>query len=286
MRSTPEKVFEYFASVRTLAGEVFMTPADLMRATVPVPVFTPSESNRIIEIDREEFNKVMALMRAQNRQGARYKDGRLGQKAVSVENGGLLELEFSHCDHRSQGTISAKYFAPSLVASADINHINRLLNRVDEFEIRPQLTGIRITFEEFEEFAELRKKLQSFSLAIFSYGKVNGALTKNDFQRAASQVCGVAVTNNMVDIIFHAFDANRDGSLSVNEFVRVLQRRESDISQEGYRGLISCWLNCATTAHQLSCVFNVIGLHIIVILCHKSIISIKYGHRCFVPNSA
>ncbi|PON68496.1 hypothetical protein PanWU01x14_094670 [Parasponia andersonii] len=94
MRSTPEKVFEYFASVRTLAGEVFMTPADLMRATVPVPVFTPSESNRIIEIDREEFNKVMALMRAQNRQGARYKDGRLGQKAVSVENGGLLEYFF------------------------------------------------------------------------------------------------------------------------------------------------------------------------------------------------
>ena len=45
------------------------------------------------EIDREEFNKVMALMRAQKRQGAQYKDGkRLGQKAV--EKGGLLEYFF------------------------------------------------------------------------------------------------------------------------------------------------------------------------------------------------
>ena len=45
------------------------------------------------KIDREEFNKVIALMRAQKRQGAQYKDGkRLGQKAV--EKGGLLEYFF------------------------------------------------------------------------------------------------------------------------------------------------------------------------------------------------
>lgn len=47
LQSPPEKVFEYFASVRTLGGEVFMTPADLMRAVVPV--FPPSESNRVRE---------------------------------------------------------------------------------------------------------------------------------------------------------------------------------------------------------------------------------------------
>ncbi|PON89138.1 EF-hand domain pair [Trema orientale] len=98
----------------------------------------------------------------------------------------ILRLEFSLYDHRLQGTISAKDFALSLVASADINHINRLLNRVDEIETEPQLTGIRISFEEFKKFAELHEKLQSFSLAIFSYKKVNGVLTKNDFQRAAS----------------------------------------------------------------------------------------------------
>ncbi|XP_030478260.1 calcium uptake protein, mitochondrial [Cannabis sativa] len=338
MQSPPEKVFEYFASVRTPAGEIFMKPADLMRAVVPV--FPPSESDRVREgflrgervsgelhcapsnffmlfdtnndglisfaeyillvtllkipdssfsvafkmfdldnngeIDREEFSKLMALMRAQTREGAQCKDGRrLWPKAVSTENGGLLEyffgkdgktplrherfdqflrdlhneilwLEFSHYDHKSQGTISAKDFALSLVASADINHINKLLNRVDKIETEPRLADIRITFEEFKEFANLRKQLQSFSLAIFSYGEVKSSLTKMDFQRAASQVCGVSVTNNVVDIIFHVFDANCDGRLSVNEFLTVLQRREGDSSEGGYRGLISCWLNCAT----------------------------------------
>jgi len=59
------------------------------------------------------------------------------------------------------------------------------------------------------------------------------------------QVCGVCITDKMVDIIFHVFDANRDGSLSVSEFVRVVQRREDISSGSGFKGLISCWLNCA-----------------------------------------
>ncbi|XP_057969594.1 calcium uptake protein, mitochondrial-like [Malania oleifera] len=342
MQSPPEKVFEYFASIRNPEGEVFMTPADLMRAVVPV--FPPSKSNRVREgnlrgervpgdlhcapskffmlfdtdndgfisfaeyiffvtllsipessfsvafkmfdldnngsIDREEFKKVMDLMRTQNRQGAQHRDGlRVGLKvADSVENGGLVEyffgkdgntclkhgkfvkflkdlhneilqLEFAHYDYKLCGTISAKDFALSLVASADISHIHKFLDRVDELDNEPRLKGIRITFEEFKDFAELRKQLQPLSLAIFSYGKVNGLLTKTDFQRAASQVCGISLTEKVVDIIFHVFDSNRDGNLSSDEFVKVLQRRERDVSQPreaGFMGLISCWLNCAT----------------------------------------
>lgn len=75
-----------------------------------------------------------------------------------------------------------------MVASADINHIDKLLDRVEALNKEPQFRNIRITYEEFKDFAELRKKLESFSLAIFSYGKVNGELTKQDFQRAASHV--------------------------------------------------------------------------------------------------
>lgn len=48
------------------------------------------------EIEKEEFKKVMALMRAQNRQGAQHRDGlRTGLKfSGSVENGGLVEYFF------------------------------------------------------------------------------------------------------------------------------------------------------------------------------------------------
>lgn len=48
------------------------------------------------EIDKEEFKKVMALMRSHNRQGAHHKDGlRTGLKFNdSVENGGLVEYFF------------------------------------------------------------------------------------------------------------------------------------------------------------------------------------------------
>lgn len=346
LQSPPEKVFDYFSSVRRPSGEVLMTPADLMRAVVPV--FPPSESDRVREgylrgeripgdlycppskffmlfdmnndglisfpeyiffvtllsipessfevafkmfdldnngeIDQEEFRKVMALMRSQSRQGTQHRDGkRVGLKVKdSVEEGGLLEyffgkdgqeklkhgrfvqflkdlhdeilrLEFSHYDTRSVGTISAKDFALSLVASADMCHLNKLLDRVDEIDGEPSLRDLRISFQEFKDFAELRKMLQSFSLAIFSYGKVKGLLTKRDFQRAASQVCGISITSNVVDIIFHLFDANRDGNLSSKEFIRAVERCESNgaqVREAGVKGLISCWSSCASSCNS------------------------------------
>ncbi|KAG8471953.1 hypothetical protein CXB51_036799 [Gossypium anomalum] len=344
LRSPPEKVFEYFASFQTPEGELFMRPADLMRAVVPV--FPPSESHLVRdgyltgerspgelrcdpseffmlfdinsdgfisfkeyiffvtllsipessfsvvfkmfdadnngEIDKEEFKKVMALMRANNRQGAVQRDGlRFGLKVSgSVEDGGLVEyffgkdgkarlqhdkfvqfmrklqdeilrLEFDHYDYKGRGTISAKDFALSVVAAADMSHLDRLLERVDALNDKPQLREVRISLDEFKHFAELRRKLKPISLALFSYGKVNGLLTKDDFKRAASHVCGVSLTDNIVEIVFHVFDSNKDGHLSWDEFVRVLRKRERDIAQpveSGIMGLKSCCWNCSSNS--------------------------------------
>ncbi|CAL1388028.1 unnamed protein product [Linum trigynum] len=226
------------------------------------------------EIDEEEFKKVMALMRAHNRQGAVHRDGlRTGFKVSGcVENGGLvdyffgsdgtkllqcdnfmqfmtnlqdeiLRLEFAHYDYKSRGTLLAKDFAFSMVASADLGHLDKLLGRVEDLDNDVNLREMQITFEEFKNFVELRKQLRPFSLALFSYGKVNGLLTKEDFQRASSQVCNIPLSDNVVDIIFHVFDIDRDGHLCSKEFVRVLHRRERDIAhpmETGMMGLLSC----------------------------------------------
>ncbi|KAI3973923.1 hypothetical protein MKX01_030499 [Papaver californicum] len=229
------------------------------------------------EIDRDEFKKVMTWMRALNRQGAHHRDGKRTGLKVSypVENGGLLEyffgkdgtsclqhekfveflrnlhneillLEFNHYDYKGRGTISAKDFALSTVAAADMSNINQFLDRVDKLDNEPHLSEIRITLEEFMAFAEIRKKLAPLSLAIFSYGRVNGLFTKKDFQRAASNVCGVTLSDKVVDIIFHVFDTNADGNLSANEFVRVLHRRESGMGQTVTElGVVGSLLNCA-----------------------------------------
>ena len=45
------------------------------------------------------------------------------------------------------------------------------------------------------------------------------------------KVCEISITNNVVDIIFHVCDENREGNLSSDEFVRVIQRRERNNSQ-------------------------------------------------------
>lgn len=82
----------------------------------------------------------------------------------------------------------AKDFALSMVASADMRHLSSLLDRVDKLDNVPDLRDTQISFEEFKNFAELRKKLQPFALALFSYGKANGMLTRKDFKRAAFHV--------------------------------------------------------------------------------------------------
>lgn len=103
----------------------------------------------------------------------------------------ILRLEFAHYDYKSQGSISAKDFALSMVASADISHINKFLDRVEDLDDKPHFRDLRITFEEFMSLAKLRKELQSFSQVILSYGKVNGLLSKQELKGAAKQVWSI-----------------------------------------------------------------------------------------------
>ena len=59
----------------------------------------------------------------------------------------VIRLEFNHYDVKSVNTIPAKDFALSMVASADMNHISKLLDRADMLGNDPYLKDLRITFE-------------------------------------------------------------------------------------------------------------------------------------------
>jgi hypothetical protein len=118
-------------------------------------------------IDREEFKKIMALMRSFNRQGATHKDGlRIGLKVGQpVENGGVVEfffgndgngplhydkfakflkdlhdeiirLEFSHYDVKSSKTIPAKDLTPQTFVSG---YFKRLKTRTRKTLIKSVL---------------------------------------------------------------------------------------------------------------------------------------------------
>ena len=48
--------------------------------------------------------------------------------------------------------------------------------------------NVHLQLQEFKAFADLRRRLEPLSMAIFAYGKVNGLLTKEDLKRAAQHV--------------------------------------------------------------------------------------------------
>ncbi|KAK2452900.1 calcium uptake protein, mitochondrial [Trifolium repens] len=181
------------------------------------------------EITKEEFKKVMALMRSHHRQGVQHRDGlRTGLKGDNQgriqESDGIdaissstrcstqgwtanwskgkdgksslqldkfvqflrdLNDEFCStqvstlslvfCSYVRQDSLSSRCtgssspceFALSMVASADTSHLGKLLERVDELNNDPCFKDVRINFEDFKNFAELRKKLLPLSLALF-----------------------------------------------------------------------------------------------------------------------
>ncbi|KAG0570641.1 hypothetical protein KC19_6G176800 [Ceratodon purpureus] len=235
-------------------------------------------------IDREEFKKVMAWMRDQNRFGRSHSGGRRTGLHVSgdVENAGLVELffgrdgqrqlsmdqfekfmkdlhseiihlEFAHYDFDGQGTISATDFGLSMTASADLSKINHYLDRVQDLATIPHFAHMRITIEEFIQFATLRKKIPVMALAISSFGKIQGKLSKDDVKRAAAKICHAPISDAVVDIIFHIFDTDADGVLSMDEFLGVLQRREREVADPTDTGFVQyfkCMVGCASNCQK------------------------------------
>ncbi|RYR59776.1 hypothetical protein Ahy_A05g025748 [Arachis hypogaea] len=65
-------------------------------------------------------------------------------------------------------------------------------------------------------------------------------------QSEVKKVCGITIIDAVADISFYVFDANQNENLSADEFIKVIQRRESSATREGMGSLLSCFWNCAT----------------------------------------
>ena len=61
---------------------------------------------------------------------------------------------------------------------------------------------VYLLLQEFKAFAYLRRRLEPLSMAIFSYGKVNGLLTKQDLKRAAQHVSFLSPSLACLFILF------------------------------------------------------------------------------------
>ena len=82
---------------------------------------------------------------------------------------------------------------PIDICESDIRHFWRL----------PELGFIFCTMQEFCQFAELRKKLPMMALAISSFGKIQGKLSKEDVRRAADKVCFFRFLEVIIKFQFH-----------------------------------------------------------------------------------
>ncbi|KAK9834607.1 hypothetical protein WJX74_005603 [Apatococcus lobatus] len=140
----------------------------------------------------------------------------------------LVHLEFSFYDEKNTGFITGKDFARSIVAGADVKLIDSLLNRVDELDDR--LASYKVSEQQFETFIKLERELQRLEVAIELYNRIAEKFDRSDLQRACRMITGHKLDPPLMDIIFHMFDTNHDGSLASKEFIKVLRQR-SGIAQ-------------------------------------------------------
>eukprot|EP00899_Mesostigma_viride_P015406 jgi/Mesvir1/23867/Mv10663-RA.1 len=166
----------------------------------------------------------------------------------------VKEEEFRLYDVRGSGTISARQFAWSLIASADHDHLDKYLGRILTLTEYSE----RIWFDEFVAFANLRLGLRTLMMALTAYQNVTGSVLKKDFKRAAKLVLGAdapEISDVMVDIVFHLFDVDGDEHLSLKELKMALEsnplnkfsnslRDGSVVDTRGYNKLTRCHRSC------------------------------------------
>lgn len=135
----------------------------------------------------------------------------------------LAEHEFSHFSGGSS-EMDAGEFAVATVAHVPQTRLKQLLPRVAR---AADLPG-SITLSEYMAYRNLAESLQPLAAAmrlLDARTPVKG-LSRQEFKRAAaaaSEGGEPVLTDTQVDVIFEVFDADRSGTLDVDEFVSALK---------------------------------------------------------------
>eukprot|EP00735_Rhodelphis_limneticus_P002409 TRINITY_DN1326_c0_g1::TRINITY_DN1326_c0_g1_i1::g.20121::m.20121 TRINITY_DN1326_c0_g1::TRINITY_DN1326_c0_g1_i1::g.20121 ORF type:complete len:412 (-),score=97.12,sp/Q9SZ45/MICU_ARATH/37.50/3e-70,EF-hand_1/PF00036.27/2.1e-05,EF-hand_1/PF00036.27/1.3e-08,EF-hand_1/PF00036.27/0.059,EF-hand_1/PF00036.27/0.035,EF-hand_1/PF00036.27/1.9e+03,EF-hand_1/PF00036.27/2.5e-05,EF-hand_7/PF13499.1/1.5e-06,EF-hand_7/PF13499.1/5.5e-08,EF-hand_7/PF13499.1/0.00053,EF-hand_7/PF13499.1/0.15,EF-hand_7/PF13499.1/0.001, len=327
--STPEKVFETFASIRK-DGHWFMTPSDFMRSITPntralgkgiggtgrefsaiqhaghmpdaqIPKFfqlfdvdgdglisfseylffitllsIPDNHLKIAfkmfdvdgsgQVDRDEFKAMMTVMRNKTAQGKQ-------QRSAGIEDGGLvslffgkdghgrltydefekfmralrrevLHLEFDHFDIENKGHLTLHEFGQALISNADVD-IETYLQRCDRLLNTPG----KITFDQYYDYHEFLKQLDSVETAMETYTATNATFTKETFSRVARAVTNVHISHSMTEVIFQVFDSDGDGHLQPEEYLRIMRKKSKNEvllgnRDTGFVRMFSCLKDC------------------------------------------
>ncbi|KXZ48149.1 hypothetical protein GPECTOR_30g245 [Gonium pectorale] len=135
----------------------------------------------------------------------------------------LVKLEFAHYDNLGRGSMAPVDFAHSLVATADVRHIDRLLDKVDSMP--PELLRKRVTFDDFLKVHHMQRKLHTLTVALDFFHQVDRPVCKAEFTKLLKKLMDITLAPHVVDIIFDIF-ADERGALDTTAFLEVMQRRE------------------------------------------------------------
>jgi len=87
------------------------------------------------------------------------------------------------------------------------------------------ITKIGVTFPQYKQFMDLLNNIHDLEMTLRLFHLAKKPVTPDEFGRAVKVCTGIPLSSRMVELAFKIFDADGDGSLSHDEFVKVMKDR-------------------------------------------------------------
>eukprot|EP00798_Chlamydomonas_sp_ICE-L_P021032 gene21032-27901_t len=142
----------------------------------------------------------------------------------------LVVMEFAHYSApcldmagQAAASISGLDFARSLVVTADIKEVERLLYKVDRLDA--ELAGSQISHEEFRSVhILLQSNLHDLRVAMEFMEQVEKNVDNEEFKKMCHSVAGVDLSDSVLSILMAVF-GDASGCLETSTFLECMKRR-------------------------------------------------------------